>query len=145
MDYAEQVRAANLFIRRLFLQNPLLHTNIWPIDFTAARSSGAVWQELTFGTLDANDVFGFPKLDRELINPIALELISGPHALQRADSVLTCMKQLEIKARHLTRGETVAEMHNFPDGWKLCFTEITTPQNFQPSPEFSYCSHCIWN
>ena len=134
MDDVQQVRAAKLFMKRFFLQNPLLHPDIWPISFTS-RGSGSGWSEITFGDLDTEDVLHFPKLDRDAINPIALEIVSGPHALQRAASLLTYMKQLGLKGQNLTREQTALELHNFPDEWKLHFTEIRAPSEFQPSED----------
>ena len=131
MDHAQQVRAAALFLQRFFLQNPLLHSDNWPISFT---TTGSEWRQLTFGQLDEDDVLDFPKLARESINPIALELTSGPHAIERADSVLTYMGQLLLKGRNLSREETERALENFPNEWKLYFTEIKTPAEFQPSP-----------
>ena len=116
MDPTQQDRAADLFLQRYFLQNPLLHPEIWPISFT---TSGSEWQQLTFGQLEENDIFDFPKLPRESINPTALELTSGPHSLLQADSVLTYMGQLLLKGRNLSRVETARELENFPNQWKL--------------------------
>ena len=86
MDSVETVRAANIILGRLFQENPLLYPEIWPVDFTKARS-GNVWRELTFRDLANNDVLNFPKLDRGSVNPVALELVSGAHALKKADSL----------------------------------------------------------
>ena len=131
MDPLQQVRAARLFTKRIFLKNPLLHPDIWPINFTTF--TGAVWKQLTFGSLDENDVLDFPKLDRDSINPTALELTSGPHAIEKADSVLTYMGQILLKGQDLTRDQTARALENFPNAWKLYFTEIKAPADFQPS------------
>ena len=130
MDPTQQDRAAVLFLQRYFLQDPLLHPDDWPIDFTA---SGSPWQQLTFGQLDENDIFDYPKLSNESINPTAVELTSGPHSIIQADSVLTCMGQLLLKGRNLNREETARHLENFPNAWKLYFTEVRTPTEFQPS------------
>ena len=134
MSAPQEIHAANLFIKRMFVKNPLLH-DIWPIDFTKTRSSGAQWRELTFGSLETDDVVEFPKLDEGSINPIALELTSGPHSIIRGNQVLTYMGQLLLKGRNLTREETARELENFPNGWKLYFTEIKAPDDFQPSSD----------
>ena len=134
MSGPQEIRAANLFIKRMFVKNPLLH-NIWPIDFTKTRGSGAEWRELTFGSLETNDIVDFPKLDEGSINPIALELTSGPHSIIRGNQVLTYMGQLLLKGRNLTREETIRELENFPNGWKLNYTEIKAPDDFQPSSD----------
>ena len=61
MTHAGEVKMARIFKKRLFLQNPLLHPDIWPLRFTDTRC-GSDWTELTFGQLDVNDVIGFPKI-----------------------------------------------------------------------------------
>ena len=101
MDSREEVRAANLFLHCLFLENLLHHPEIWPIHLVASRGTSSGWRELTFGSLNDTDPVAFPQLDIELINPVALELVSGPHALYRANSVLTYMKQLLLKVLKL--------------------------------------------
>jgi hypothetical protein len=134
MDIAGEIRTANIILGRLFLENPLMHPEIWPVNFSKART-GNDWTELAFRDLEENDVLNFPKLDRDSVNPVALELVSGPHALKKADSILTYMGQLLIKDRDLTREETVAELQTFPDGWKLQYMSIKTPSDFQTSPD----------
>ena len=52
---AGAVRSANIFNSRLFLENPLLHEDIWPTSFTAARTAGTNWVELRFGDLAQHD------------------------------------------------------------------------------------------
>ena len=115
MEVVKQVRSANILTKRLFLENPLLHLEIWPVNFTAARTSGVDWVELTFRDEHTNDVVAFPKLDKDMINPVAIELVSGPHALQKADSVLTYLHQLLLKGQNLSRERTAAELPNFLD------------------------------
>ena len=134
MDALEHVRAAKIFLARLFLENPLLHPEIWPVDFTKART-GNDWQEMTFGDLAENDVLNFPKLDRHSINPVAIELVSGPHALKKADSILTYMGQLLIQNQNLTREETVNQLQRFPDDWKFQYMEIKAPSDFQATQD----------
>ena len=90
--------------------------------------------------LAQHDFLGFPQLGRDSINPVALELVSGPHALKKADSILTYMKQIDIKGRNLTREEASAELATFPDNWKLQYFDIKTPPTFQSS---SSCSKWV--
>ena len=132
MSPGEQIRSARIFLDRLFLVNPLIYPEIWPLSFTLART-GNDWKEITFGSLVENDVLDFPKLGQDEINPVAIELVSGPHALKKSDSLLTYMQQFLIKDRNLTREETAAELLHFPDAWKLQYTDIMTPEDFQPS------------
>ena len=132
MDPPQQVRAARLFLKRLFVINPLLHPEIWPISFSKPKTSD--WRKLTFAALENDDVIGFPKLESISINPVAIELISGPHALLKADTVLTYMRQLQLKGLNLTREQTIQALQEFPNSWKLYFTEFKFPADFQPSP-----------
>jgi hypothetical protein len=90
---SDPLRSARVFLKRLLIENPLLHPEIWPVVFTAARTSGTQWVEISFRDLAENDVIGFPKLDRDSINPVALDIASGPHAIKQADSLLTYMNQ----------------------------------------------------
>ena len=96
MSGAESVRLATILKKRLVQENPLLHPEIFPVNFTAARTSNSGWIELSFGDLEMNDVLHFPKLEKQSINPIALELTSGPHALKKGNAILTYMRQLSI-------------------------------------------------
>ena len=102
---SDHIRSARVFLKRLFLENPLLHPDIWPVKFTAARTSRSAWTEISFGDLAENDVIGFPKLDRDAINPVAVDIASGPHAIKQADSLLTYMNQIfdERKEPHQRR------------------------------------------
>ena len=127
------VRSAKILLERLFLENPLLHPDIWPVNFTTGRISNTDWVEVSFGDLEENDVIGFPKIDRDLINPVALDLTSGPHALQQGDSLLTYMNQILLKGRDLTREQTEQALQTFPFDWKLQFMDIRAPAEFQPS------------
>ena len=132
MDPEQQQRYANILLARLFLENPLIHPDIWPISFLGPQR-GTAWVEVSFRDLIDNDVIGFPKIPRDMINPVALELASGPHALQRADSLLTYMHQLLIKDEDLSREESIQRLQNFPYDWKVQYMDIQTPTDFQPS------------
>ena len=101
MDVVQQGRFANIIQRRIFLENTLLHPELWPISFTAARTANSDWRELSFGDLAENDFLGFPQLDRDSINPIAIELVSGPHALKKGESVFI---QVSNHSCHLSLG-----------------------------------------
>ena len=82
-----------------------------------------------------SDVIGFPKLDRDAINPVAVDIASGPHALKQADSLLTYMNQILIKGRNLNREDTIAELDSFPLDWKVQYVDIAAPIDFQPTEE----------
>ena len=139
MDPADQPRAAESLLSRLFLENPLLHPDIWPISFTGAQR-GSAWIEVSFRDLENNNVIDFPRLNRDEINPIALDIVSGPHALQKADSLLTYMNQLLIKDQNLTREQAVQRLQYFPSDWRVQYLDLRTPADFQPSEDTpSYC------
>ena len=144
MDAIEQVRSASSLLTRLFLENPLLHPDIWPHRLDGPRRDSA-WTEISFRDLEENDVLEFPKLNAETINPIALEIVSGPHALLKADSCLTYMNQLLIKDLNLTRDEASQRLQVFPFDWKLQYLDITTPPDFQPSQVSPQYSPSWWN
>ena len=73
---------------------------------------------------------GFPKLDRDSKNPVAIDIASGPHALNQADSLLTYMNQILIKGRNLTREETILELETFPSDRKVQYMDIRAPPEF---------------
>ena len=116
----------------MFVENPLLEPAMWPIDFDSSRRGQ--WSEITFAELEQNEVIGFPKIDTTLINPVAIDIISGPHALKKADATLTYMQQLMIKDLDLPRQDAVNRLQMFPGDWPIQFLEIKTPDDFQPSP-----------
>ena len=134
MDPAQQQRSATILLKRLFLENPLIHPEIWPISFIGTQR-GTAWIELSFRDLINNDVIDFPKLPRDMINPVAIELTSGPHSLQRADSLLTYMHQLLIKDENLSREEAIQRLQNFPYDWKVQYMDIQSPPDFLPSQD----------
>ena len=144
MDQVEQSRRASSLLTRLFLENPLLYPDIWPVNLTAGRRDTA-WTEASFRDLETNDIIGFPKLNSDSINPTALDLVSGPHALQKADSVLTYMHQLLIKDSNLTREQASAVLQNFPSDWKVQYLDLTTPPDFEPSERMPRYSPSWWN
>ena len=92
-----------------------------------------------------DDVIGFPKLPSDMINPTALELISGPHALQMADSLLTYMNQLLMKPENLSRDETNQRLQTFPNDWTVQYLDLVTPDDFQPSQEHPRWCPPWWN
>ena len=136
LDDCMEVRTAQIIVKRLFLENPFLHPEIWPIDFTIARP-GHHWKELTVKEWKEDHIFNFPfpQLNKGQINPIAIELTSSVHALHKADGILTYMKQLLLKNEDLTREETVNALQQSPDEWKIQFMEIKTPADFVPTAE----------
>ena len=67
MDQNESIVAAQMFLRRLFIENPLSY-DIWDgIRFTTSRDND--WSEVTVGQLKQNNILGFPQLAPNEINP----------------------------------------------------------------------------
>ena len=144
MGEAQQSRSAESLLARLFLENPLLYTDIWPVGLDAPRRDSS-WQEISFEDLEENDILGFPILHRDLINPVAIDIVSGPHALVKADSLLTYMHQLIIKGLDLTREEAACRLQSFPTAWTIQYLDLKTPEDFQPTDQFPrYCPDW-WN
>ena len=84
MDSAGEYRTAKIILHRLFQENPLLHSEKWPYDFTNIKP-GQTWTTTTFKELKETDVLQFPRINRDQINPTAVELSGSVHALQKAD------------------------------------------------------------
>ena len=144
MNTAQQSRSAASLLARLFLENPLLYSDIWPVGLDAPRRD-ASWQEVSFADLEENDILGFPTLHRDSINPVAIDIVSGPHALHKADSLLTYMHQLLIKGLDLPREDAVRRLQLFPSAWTVQFLDLKTPQDFQPTDQCPrYCPDW-WN
>ena len=132
MEAASEVKAANIILHRLFKVNPLMYEEYWPIDFNDGKP-GQVWTQTTFKELNESNILNFPRLNKDEINPIALELIGGTHALIKADGVLTYMKQILIKDKNLSRAETAEELMRPPVEWKIQYVHIKTPSDFVPT------------
>ena len=99
------------------------------IPVISSMTAGSSSTKLLKSMLDiTSDVIGFPTLSAAQINPIALELVSGPHALFKANSVLTYMHQLLLKTQNLTRQEMHDELQGFPNEWKFQYTELKSSQ-----------------
>ena len=119
----EEVPAAQRFINRLFMENVLLYEGIFNIDFSSSRSRG-VWRETTFAVLGGpNDPIQFPQLPPHQYQA-AIELCSGPHALERANSVLTYITQLYIKENRISGQAALDLLSRFPDFHKIEFCDI---------------------
>ena len=144
MDPSAQSQSARSLLTRQFLENPLLYPDNWPISFTGAQR-GTAWVEVSFRDLETHDVIGFPKLNSDSINPIALDIVSGPHALQKADSLLTYMHQLLIKEENLTREQAVQRLQLFPSDWRVQYTDLRTPDDFEPSEDIPRYCPSWWN
>ena len=129
---ADQVPAAERMLTRLFTVNPLLH-NIWPPDSCFDSATGGNWINSTFGLFYGLNLF--PRLESHQVNPVAVDLVSGPHALMKAQSLLTYMGQLTIDKLdlNLTRLETQQYLQQLPQDWRVQYFHIKTPDNFVPT------------
>ena len=122
----EQQRAAALnIIARLKPENPLLHDIFNHIQFT--RRVRGPWTDLTFGdfTGDQNPI-NFPRLRPEEVNPVFVQLASGPHAIQRGISVLTYISQLHVKKNNIQGLERKNILESFPTFHKVQYLRVET-------------------
>ena len=122
----EQIRLATIILKRLFLENPLLHPEIWPVELNP-RSNSTSWTEISFSEMSSSGFMEFPQLTPETLTPTVFEIASGANAINQANSSLTYMKQLLIKGQNLTRQETEDALLDPPNEWKLKYTDISTP------------------
>ena len=133
----DQVAAANRLLTRLFLKNPLFHT-IWPRDikFADRQRPGDCWTTTTFGDIHTHGI-NFPQLGSHQVNPVATDLVSGPHAILKSFSLATYMGQLQIKEQNLnlTRQETELFLQNFPLSWPVQFCHVEAPHDFVSTPQ----------
>ena len=132
LDPEDQVQAAERLLTRLFTVNPLLH-NIWPSDMNFDSPSGGNWVISSFRMFHGLNLF--PALESHQINPVALDLVSGPHALLKAQSLLTYMGQLNIRQQNLnlTRLQTQQYLEQPPYDWPVQYCKIKTPDDFLPT------------
>ena len=142
LGIAEQERIPRILMGRLFLENPLLH-EIWPMSLTSSARSR--WTEITFGDLDGCNNLGFPQLSRERLNPVVFEVSSGPHSVIKGNSVLSYMRQLQIKGQDLSRDEAIEQMEIFPFAWKIQYCDIKTPRDFIPTTETPFWNPGWWD
>ena len=128
MSDQEQVFAANQFVRRLFLENPLLYRDLWPVNFVGRDRQ---WTEILVTDLPLRNNLGFPQLQPDQINPVAVELCGGTHALNTCDSSITYIHQKELEGLGLTIEEIQNRLHHFPPNMKIEFCDINSePPNW---------------
>ena len=125
---SQQIFMGEQFLKRLFLENPLLHADNWPFDLQKPNSTCRIpWTQTTFGNLISNDVLQFPQLTSSQINPTALELCGGSHCIEESDSPLTYMSQYMASQQNMSREETIEFVRNFPDDWALEYIKLDGP------------------
>ena len=132
LSQEDQIPAAERVLTRLFTINPLLH-QIWPQEMCFDAATGGNWINSTFRSF--YDLNLFPRLESHQVNPVALDLVSGPHALLKGLSLLTYMGQLTIQKQNLnlTRLETQQYLEQPPNDWKVQYCQIRTPNDFVPT------------
>ena len=98
----QQIEAARSFMRRMAVENPLLHT-IFNIQFESRSNRGGIWQDLTIGDFTGQqNPINFPRITLDDVNPTAVRICSGPHAITRGLSVLTYVSQLHVKENNIS-------------------------------------------
>ena len=141
-----QIDAGNRLLKRVFQKNPLLHEHMWPPEIKFDVSS-AYWTSSTFGQMYSQNLINFPRLETNQINPIATDIASGPHALEKGFSLATYMGQLRIKEQrlNLSRQETEVYLQNFPNEWQVQYCYVRTPTNFVPTASAPRWCPPLWD
>ena len=143
MNDTDQVQIAENLQMRLNIENPLYYTELWPIDFRGAVGRGQ-WTKLTFRDHFRHDVLGFPTLTNAQINPIAVTLVGGIHALTKANDILNYMNILPLKDMNMSRDEVLQACDTYPDHWEfeyLHINESSTP-SWWDSAKFGDFKNC---
>ena len=128
----QQIQAAGSFKKRMQADNPFLHDGVFDINFdTSVRGP---WTDHTFADFSPNNPqnpCNIPRLTLDEVNPKAVGLCSGPHALSRAFSVLTYVSQLHVKDNNITGPEADNIVQNFPSFHKVRTLRLETrPENW---------------
>ena len=118
-DTAEhEIQAAQRMLKRMQAgENPLLH-NVFGIRFES-RARGP-WTQHTFEDFSGQtNALNIPKITLDEVNPAAVQMISGPHAINRGMSVLTYCSQNHVKDNNITGDEADNIIQNFPSFHKV--------------------------
>ena len=119
-----QVEAAQSMKRRLSVENPLVH-DIFQIQFES-RVRGR-WTDLTIGDfVGPQNPINFPRITLDDVNPKAVQLCSGPHAITRGHSVLTYISQLYVKENNILGDQAQNIIDSLPVFHKVQFLRVTT-------------------
>ena len=120
----QQIQAARSFLQRMNCENPLLH-DIFNINFES-RVRGQ-WQELTIGDFNGQqNPINFPRITIDDLNPKAVGLCSGPHALFRGLGTLTYISQLFIKENNLSGAAAENILNTLPNFHKVQHLTVAT-------------------
>ena len=117
-----QTRLAIIILKRLFLENPLLHPEIWPVELNP-RSNSASWTEISFAEMSSSGFMEFPQLTPETLTPTVFEIASGANAINQANSSPTISgRAADPDRQHLNQSVTavkppytLAALNEFPN------------------------------
>ena len=126
----QEIQAAQNMIRRMQAgENPLLH-NVFGIRFES-RARGP-WSQHTFGDFSGpTNPLNIPKITLNEVNPAAIQMVSGPHAITRGMSVLTYCSQIHVKQNNITGDQAANIIQNFPTFHKVESLRVDTrPDNW---------------
>ena len=119
---AQEIEAAERMKRRMMRENPLNH-NVFQINFE--RGGRGPWTDLTFADFSGpNNPIHFPRLTLDEINPTAVQLCGGPHAIFRGQSVLTYVNQLHVKENRITGDQANNILQSFPTFHKVQYLKV---------------------
>ena len=125
-DTAEhQIEAGERMKTRMKVENPLLH-NVFDINFQS--QARGPWTDSSFADFSGQqNILNIPRLTLDEVNPKAVQLCSGPHAIQRAHSVLTYVAQLHCHDNNINGQERENIIQTFPSFHKVQHLRVTTP------------------
>ncbi len=120
-----EIQAAENMMRRIQAgENPLLH-NVFGIRFES-RARGP-WSQHSFGDFSGpTNPLNIPKITLNEVNPTAIQMVSGPHAINRAMSVLTYCSQIHVKQNQITGDEATNIIQSFPTFHKVESLRVDT-------------------
>ena len=72
----DQIKLASIILKRLFLENPLLHPEIWPVELKPA-SNDRVWTDISFAEFENAGHLNFPQLTQDNLIQLFLKLRQG--------------------------------------------------------------------
>lgn len=117
----DEVPAADNLLHRLWVENPLFN-GVFAINFETVNASG--WSKVTAGT---SSIIGFPTLTPDQINPVAIFLMSGPHALFKADSVLTLINEIKVDEDNLSGDQAADRLNRYPEFHQVEYRDLIEP------------------
>ena len=81
--------------------------------------------------LQTNDILNFPKLTVAELNPTAIQLCGGTHALSKCDTCITYIRQQHLKSLNLNREQMIQYCRQFPGHMIIEYFRMNTrPQDW---------------